>query len=300
VTPSNPRIPFRLSTRAPRVPPPDGKPLIVHVVINLEHWPFDQPMPRALFAAPHGKQPWPDLANYSWVEYGLRMGVPRLERVLRERGLPASATMNASVIDVYPDVADLALQSRWEIIGHAVVQRSLQLEAQQQEIIARAIERLTAFTGKRPRGWLGPGFGETMETPEYLKQAGFDHIYDWPLDDLPCWLHTADGPLLAMPYAVELNDVTLFPLEKHSSDEYYKRYCDTVEMIEPELAHNPRVLTLGLHPHIIAVPHRLKHFAKTLDMLRERSDTVFMTGSQIADWFTGHVREPARDRNSTT
>ena len=294
MTQSNPRIPFRLSTDAPRVPPPGGKPLIVHIVLNLEHWPFDQPMPRALFAAPHGREPWPDLANYSWVEYGLRMGVPRLARTLRERGLPASATMNASVIDVYPGVAQLALESGWEIIAHAVVQRSLQLESDQQDIIARTVERLRAFTGKRPRGWLGPGFGETMETPEYLKDAGFDHVYDWTVDDLPCWMHTARGPLLAMPYALELNDVTLFPLERHSSDEYYRRFCDTVEVIEPELAENPRVLTLGLHPHIIAVPHRLKYFAMTLDMLRQRGDTVFMTGSQIADWFERHAGKPAQ------
>jgi ABC-type oligopeptide transport system ATPase subunit len=43
---SNPRVPFRLSSQRRKLAPPDGKPLIVHVVVNVEHWQFDQPMPR--------------------------------------------------------------------------------------------------------------------------------------------------------------------------------------------------------------------------------------------------------------
>lgn len=282
---SNPRIPFRMMADAPRLAAPEGKPLIVHIVLNLEHWPFDQPMPRALWEAPHNRIPWPDLANFSWVEYGLRLGVPRLARVLAERGLPASATMNASVIDVYPGVAELALRSGWEVIGHAVEQRSLQLEADEVAVIRETVERLERFTGVRPRGWLGPGFGETVNTPEHLKAAGFDHIYDWMVDDVPCWMHTANGPLIAMPYALELNDVAIFLLGRQSGNEYLQACRDWIETVEPELRTQPRILTLGLHPHIIAVPHRLKYLAMTLDYLMARKDTVFMKAGHIADWF---------------
>lgn len=290
---SNPRIPYRLASDAPALPPPNGKPLIVHIVLNLEHWPFDQPMPRALFAAPHNRIPSPDLANFSWVEYGLRLGVPRLVRVLKERGLPASATMNVSVIDVYPRCAETALEEGWEIIGHAIVQRSLQLEENEVGIIQQTAERLKKFTGKRSRGWLGPGFGETMETLEHLKAAGFDHVYDWMVDDVPCWITTRRGPMIAMPYALELNDVTIFLLGKNPGREYYECFRDTVEMLEPEVKSHSRVLTLGLHPHIIGVPHRLKHLARTLDMLARRRDTIFMTGSQIVDWFIKHSKPDA-------
>ena len=285
---SNPRIPFRLMTDAPRLPAPSGKPLIVHVVLNIEHWPFEEPMPRAFWASPHGKVPWPDLPNYSWVEYGLRMGLPRIARVLAERGLPASATMNASVIDVYPSCAELALKSGWEIIGHAVRQRSLLLESDEVQVISETVARLKQFTGRQPRGWLGPGFGESMDTPEHLKSAGFDHVYDWMLDDLPCWMQCREGPFLAMPYALDLNDVATFVLERHSAPEYFQRYRDTVEMLESELETQPRVLTLGLHPHIMGVPYRLKHLAMTLDWLAARGDTIFMRGSEIADWFASH------------
>jgi hypothetical protein len=198
-----------------------------------------------------------------------------------------------SVIDVYPRCAETALEAGWEIIGHAIVQRSLQLEENETEIIRQTAARLRKFTGKRTRGWLGPGFGETVETPEHLSDAGFDHVYDWMVDDLPCWMKTSRGAMIAMPYALELNDVTIFLLGKNTGGEYYEYFRDTVEMLEPELKTHARVLTLGLHPHIIGVPHRLKYLARTLDMLARRRDTIFMTGSQIADWFIKHSKPDA-------
>lgn len=288
--PSNPRIPFHLATELPRLPPPDGRPLIVHVLVNLERWPFDEPMPRARFAAPLGQPPWPDLANFSWVEYGLRCGVPRLYRILAERGVPASATMNASVIDVYPQVAELALKAGWEIVGHCVNQRSLLLEKDEVKVINESVERLQRFTGVRVRGWLGPGFGESMDTPEYLKAAGIDYVYDWAVDDLPAWMYTKRGPLLAMPFGVEINDLMTYALERHSGPELYRRCCDIVETFEAELREQPRVLTIGLHPHIIGVPYRIKYFAMSLDMLLARKDTIFLTGGRIADWFSEHYK----------
>lgn len=284
---SNPRVPFRLSSDIPKLSPPQGRHLLVHVVVNLEHWPFDEPMPRSLFAHPHGKTPWPDLGNFGWVEYGLRCGFPRLTRVLRERQFPMSATLNTSVIDVYPRVAEVALEAGWEIIGHALQQRSLLLEKNEVEVISATVERLERFTGKKPRGWLTPGIGESVDTPDHLKAGGLEHLYDWMLDDLPDWMQTKHGPLLAMPYTLELNDVMAYAIEKQSGPELYQRIRDTVESLAPELETQPRVLTIALHPHIIGVPHRLRYLTMALDMLARRSDTLFMTGSQIADWYVG-------------
>ena len=72
----------------PPLPPLDGRPLIVHVVVNVESWPFDQPMPRKLLSAPHGAESVPDIPNYSWVEYGLRAGMPRLFALFADRSDP--------------------------------------------------------------------------------------------------------------------------------------------------------------------------------------------------------------------
>ena len=65
-----------------------------------------------------------------------------------------------------------------------------------------------------------------------------------------------------------------------------RRLADTLETFDGELAHNPRVLPIGLHPHLIGVPHRIGYLAKMLDLLGQRDDVTFMTGSEIADWYS--------------
>ena len=291
-TASNPRIPFELSSERRRLAPPNGKPIIVHIGINLELWPFEQPMPRAIIQAPHGQQPKPDIANFSWVEYGLRCGLPRLARELVSRRLPASNIMNARFPEVYPSAARLAVESGWAIVGHSVVQRSLQLETDEVAVIGEALRRLEGQLGRRPRGWLGPGFGETLDTPDHLRAAGIEYVLEWMLDDLPTWMRTKHGPMIAMPYGLDLNDVTVFLMEKHTADEYVRRFAATVEEFARETAENPRMLTLALHPHIIAVPYRFDAFRRVLDLLQRRDDTVFMTADAIADWYRS--ADPAR------
>ncbi len=96
---------------------------------------------------------------------------------------------------------------------------------------------------------------------------------------------TANGPLIAMPYNLEINDSIIYAVEKHASPEMYRRMTDSVAAFEKEFDRNPRVMTLGLHPHLIGVPHRIGYLERMVDDLLGRDDVIFMTGSQIAEWF---------------
>ncbi len=282
---SNPRVPYRLASTGPRLAPPEGKPLIVHLVVNVEHWQFDQGMPRKILSAPHGRENVPDVPNFSWAEYGMRCGMPRILEMFAERGLPASASINAGVVDAYPACAEAIRDAGWEFIGHGIHQRSIEGEGDEAGLIAAALDKLGAFTGERVRGWLSPGLRETFDTPDLLKAAGIDYVFDWVLDDLPCWMTTKHGPLIAMPYALEINDSVIYAVERHASPEMGRRLEDTLAVFDAELGRAPRVLTLGLHPHLIGVPHRIGYLAKMLDLLQGRDDAIFMTGGRIADWF---------------
>jgi allantoinase len=282
---SNPRVPYELAHQRKKLAPMKGKPLMVHVAINVEYWPFDQPMPRTVMPAPHGQSPVPDVGNFAWVEYGMRVGMSRLLTVLGDRGIKASALLNAVCADVYPACVDAMLTADWEFVGHCWLQRSLLREPDEAEVIDKTLNRLKELTGKQTRGWLGAGIGETFDTPDILKDRGIDWLADFYVDDLPCWMKTKHGPMVAMPYTVELNDVPIWAVEKHSSDEMYKRVMLTLEYMEKETAHNPKVITIALHPHLIGVAHRMGYFEKLIDALLKRNDTVFVTGSQIADWF---------------
>ena len=282
---SNPRIPYQMSSERSPLEGIDGKPLIVHLVVNVEHWLFDQGMPRKYLTAPHGLEQIPDIPNFAWAEYGMRAGMPRLLECFERRGLPASVSLNAGVIEAYPSCAVAMRDAGWEFIGHGVHQKSIQGETDESDVIALAIQMIEDFTGSRPAGWLGPGLKETFDTPDILKELGIEYLFDWVLDDLPSWMLTKHGPLLSVPYTLELNDSPLYAGHMYSSSEIYDRMVDTLSVFERELKTQPRVMTLALHPHLIAVPHRFAYLERMLDILQERGDTIFVVGRQIADWY---------------
>jgi peptidoglycan/xylan/chitin deacetylase (PgdA/CDA1 family) len=282
---TNPRVPYQLSSdRSPLVPPSGGK-LIVHIVVNIENWRFDHPMPRKLLTAPHGIETMPDIPNFSWAEYGMRCGMPRLVRTLGERGLPVTCAFNASVIDNYPSLAEAVSKAGWEFMGHGLHQKALSTESDEAALIGEAISKIAGFTGKPVAGWLGPGLRQTDQTLDLLAAHGIRYCCDWILDDLPVWMHTATGPMIGLPYSLEINDSVIYAVEKHRSSEMHDRLVETLTTYGRELADGPRIVTIGLHPHLIAVPHRFSWFERMLDLLMGRDDVCFMTGSQIADWF---------------
>jgi allantoinase len=282
---ANPRVPYRFSDdRPPLTAHPKGR-IMVHLVVNVEHWQFENAMPRTIITPPHGEETVPDVPNFSWVDYGMRAGLPRIIRAIADRGLPASTSFNASVIDAYPRAAAAMHEAGWEFIGHGLHQKSINHAGSEAELIDATLSKIEGFTGTRPRGWLSPGLRETVDTPELLKAAGVDYVCDWVIDDLPDWLTTAKGPLLGLPYNLEVNDSIIYAIEKQSSPEMLLRLQNTLALFERESTHRPRVLALGLHPHLIGVPHRFGYLEQMLDLLQRTPGVGFFTGSDIADWY---------------
>lgn len=258
----------------------------MHVVINAESWAFDRPMPRRILPPPHGADVAPDVPNFSWVAYGMRRGLPRFLDALATRGLPATVALNASVIGDYPDAAAALAEAGHELIGHGVEQQTLHAAADEREVIAESLRRLEELSGKKVRGWLGPGLQETFATLDHLAGEGVDYVFDWVIDDVPVWLEATPQPVLAIPYSLELNDSVLFAAHEYETGEYLRRLRATLETFAVELEQGARVLALPLHPHLLGVAHRIGAFHEALDLLAARDDTVFMDGSAIFDWFS--------------
>jgi len=281
---ANPRIPYQLSSDRPKLPPLQGRTILVHLVVNVEHWQFDQPMPRTIITPPHGRETVPDVPNFSWADYGMRAGMPRILQALD--GLPVSTSFNAGVIDAYPQAAAAMRDAGWEFIGHGMHQKATNhVEGGEARLIGACLDKIAGFTGTRPRGWLSPGLRETVETPDLLKAAGIDYVCDWVVDDQPSWMRTANGPLLAMPYNLEINDSIIYAVERHATGEMLARTTHTLRRFEREAVGDVRVLAIGLHPHLIAVPHRVHELEAMVALLRESPHTVFTTGAAIHDWF---------------
>lgn len=290
---SNPRIPYRLAGDAPKLPPFQGKNILVQLVVNMEHWRFDHPMPRGISTPPQGRHSVPDIPNFAWAEYGMRVGMQRILDLFGSRALPASASLNANVIDIYPSCAERSLELGWEFIGHGLYQQAVHTEADEVAVIEQSLERVRRFTGQKVRGWLGPGLGESSSTPDTLKGLGVDYLLDWVVDDQPCWMTTSAGPLLSVPYTLELNDSTVYAIEKHATGEFANRVRRTLAALETECDHGPKVMTVALHPHLVGVPHRFTELVEMIDLLQAHAMTRFVTPSQVADWFADLQPAPA-------
>jgi peptidoglycan/xylan/chitin deacetylase (PgdA/CDA1 family) len=245
-------------------------------------------MARQYLTAPQGVSTVPDVPNWAWHDYGMRVGFWRLLEALQKRKLRATTSINARVCESYEPVARAMLDAGWEFMGHGVVQGAMHLLADQRAAIRQSIEMIQKFTGARPRGWLGPGLTETWETLDYLAEEGIEYVSDWVNDDQPYEIRTAAGPLVSVPYTLELNDIPVMVLQHHTSDLWVQRCRDQFDRLYLEGARNPRVMAIAVHPYISGVPHRIKHFEAVYDYMRKRKGVWFTTGQEIYQWWKEH------------
>jgi peptidoglycan/xylan/chitin deacetylase (PgdA/CDA1 family) len=292
---ANPRIPYQLSSARAPLPPLQGKRILVHLVVNVENWQFDQPMPRTIVTPPHGRETVPDVPNFSWADYGMRAGLPRILEAFAARKLPASTSFNAGVIDAYPQAAIAMRDAGWEFIGHGMHQKAMNhVDGGEEALIRACLDKLKDFTGTPTRGWLSPGLRETVDTADMLKRLGLDYVCDWVVDDRPSWMRTTAGPLIAMPYNLEINDSIIYAIERHATGEMARRLEFTFRRFERECRDSAIVLAIGLHPHLISVPHRIHELDAMLDLLAGSSEVGFFTGSELADWYRAAVPAPVK------
>lgn len=279
------RISYSPISQRPKLRLPGGARMAVWIIVNIEEWNPRETMPRTVLTPPAGGAPMPDIPNWAWHEYGNRVGFWRLLEVFDENNVPAALAINGSAIRAYEPISRAALDRNWEFIGHGFSQKNMQKVENEAQDIARTTQIIEEYTGKRPRGWLGPGLTETWETPDLLVENGYDYVLDWVLDDEPVVLKTRTKPIVNIPYTQECNDVAMMLIQHHKASEYYDRAIDQFEQIYADSRDSARIMALVIHPYIMGAPHRARYFRKAIERIRSHDDVVFMTGEQIYDWY---------------
>lgn len=271
--------------RAPK-PGPDGAKVLVFLVVNVEEWGIDRPMPRQVLPAPTGVQVTPDIPNWAWHEYGMRVGFWRMLKACEARGIRPTLSVNGRVPQAYPRVAQAAHDAGWEFMGHGFRQVPTHQLHDQRGMIREAIAAIRAVTGAPPLGWLGPGLTQTMDTTDLLAEAGIRYCADWVVDDVPVPVATAHGPIWSMPYSVELNDIPMMMVQHHAAIELRDRSLAQLDRLLAESeTEGCKVMGLAVHPYISGVPHRIGVLEATLDAIASRPGAVFAQGREILRWW---------------
>ena len=280
------RFPFNPMQHRPRLELPNNARIAVYLIVNVEAWAFDQPVARQYFGAPGGATVVPDVPNWSWHEYGMRVGFWRLSESIARRGLKASAAVNGKVIhSAYEPVARAIRDAGWPFIGHGYHQRPIHLVQDPAQEIKRTYDAIAEFAGAPPLGWLGPGLHEAPDTLDHLAAAGFKFVVDWPLDDHPVRMRTKSGDIVAMPYSVETGDLPLMVAHQHESPAWVTRIVDQFDRLHLEGGRQPRIMSMSVHPYIMGAPHRIKYFEQALDHILQKDAVWFATAEDIYRWY---------------
>ncbi len=279
------RVPYSaIVDREPLKLPGSGR-LVVWTIVNVEEWSIERAMPRTVLPPPFGQPLVPDLPNWAWHEYGMRVGFWRFVEVLQRFGITPTLAINGSVCRSYPRVAKAALDAGWEFMGHGFVQRPMHHVEDQRGAIRDTIAAIREFTGRPPRGWESPGLTETEVTADLLREAGIEYVADWVLDDQPCEIRTAHGPLVSIPYTVEMNDIAMMAIQQHPSGEWLQRGIDQFERLYQESERITRVMAVSVHPYITGTPHRIGYLERLYEHMLAKPGVLMWTGEQILDWY---------------
>ena len=259
-----------LFTRKP-IQWPGGARIALSVVTHLQHFPLD--MPAKPFKAPGAlSMPYPDFRYFTNRDYGNRIGVFRVLRLLAEKGLRTSFAINGIIATRYPAVIRAVVEGGHEVVAHGldmgkVHHSGLEPEAED-AIIAEALRLLRATSGQKVEGWLSPGRAQGFNTPELLVKNGVTWSLDWANDDLPYEMRTKEGPLLAMPQAYETDDQVVANEYFHSEPDWVQQVKDRFDVLYRESAeYGGRVMSLPLHSWVSGMPYRVEYLREVLDYI---------------------------------
>jgi peptidoglycan/xylan/chitin deacetylase (PgdA/CDA1 family) len=266
---------------------PAGVRLVVWPILNVEVWEIERPMPRQVLTAPTGVSLLPDLPNWAWHEYGMRVGFWRVHALLERLRIRPTLSINARVCEVYPRIAAAARDGGWEFMGHSYVQVPMHKVEDERAAIQKTMDVLTKFAGREPVGWLGPGLTESFQTPDLLAEAGFQYVADWVYDDEPTDIATRHGRLATLPYPVEINDIPVLSLQHHPSEVFLQRGSDAFDRLYAESAHRAKIFSVAFHPYLSGTPHQIKYLEQLLEYAGRHEGVAFWTGDQILEWYRG-------------
>ena len=273
----------------PSVAWPDGARIALWIT-PIAQW-FPLTMSNKPFASPGGlTMPFPDFRHYTNRDYGNRVGIYRLLRLLKEYGLPASVALNGILAERYRSLVDDVAAAGHEIIAHGLdmghLHHSGLQEAEEVAIVDRALGLLRERSGQGVTGWLSPGRAQSHGTPDILVRHGIRYACDWANDDMPYVMRTSAGPLAAMPMAYETDDRVVM-LELHQSEaSWVDQVKDRFDVLYRESeTHGGRIMSLPLHAWVSGVPYRVSYVREALDYILGHSGVWPATGAQILDAF---------------
>lgn len=255
---------------------PNGRRLALLVCNNIEWFAFRAGLgsDSTGAAAPQGQR------NYAWRDYGNRVGLWSMLDMLDELQLPCAHNVNGTVLDACPEIAPALRVRGDEFVGHGrtnAERQDILWEEDERRLIAESRDAILRHAGAAPAGWLGPYIAQSSVTLDLLKEEGFSYVMDWPADDQPFWMRTRGGPILSVPYSIELNDSPAQVFRQHTGRQFAEMIVDQFDEMLEQSRKRPLVCSVVLHPFIVGQPFRLRPLRDALRHILSHRDRLWVT-----------------------
>jgi peptidoglycan/xylan/chitin deacetylase (PgdA/CDA1 family) len=282
--PTHGRFSYQAITQRPDYQWPNKSRLAVYIGFNVEHFAFGS----GLGANLGPLSPQPDVLNYSWREYGNRVGAWRCLSLFDELALPTGALINTALYDHCPELVAALVARGDELIGHGHTNAERQGQFSEEDefaLLSDCRTRILSESGVAPKGWLSPWISESAVTPDLLAEAGYDYTLNWCHDDQPGLMQTRNGQgLWSIPYPQEINDIPMLIGRQMDMAPFAQMIIDHFDEMLRQAKTQPLVMGIALHPYLVGQPYRLLHLRRALAHLaaaRDRNDIWFTTPGEI-------------------
>ena len=275
---------------------PNGARLALILTFNLEYWDLTRDTDGPYYAGGPAILPdplpgnVPDYPNYTWREYGQRVGIWRLMEIFDRAGVPASCTMNAKMGLERRAVIDAANERGWELVAHNYVQTDLLTNyfgdpAAEREIVLETLRVFEEVVGRPARGWLSSSLRCNASTVETIAAQGLIYTTDFMNDDQPYLIHTENGPIVSVPYSNEVNDFTIYLRRGMTNDQALGMLRDQFDELYREGGASGRLMNVGIHPHVWGQPFRVRALREFIDYAKGFEGVWFARREEIAEWY---------------
>jgi peptidoglycan/xylan/chitin deacetylase (PgdA/CDA1 family) len=231
-----------------------------------------------------------DFPNFTWREYGQRVGVWRLFKLFEQMGVPLSVTINAKTALERPEIVRHAVERGWELVAHNYEQGELLTRytfdiAKERAVIDATLAAYEQVVGRKARGWLSSSLRGTPNTPDLLAERGLLFFCDYMNDEQPYLIHTPSGPIVNVPYTIEVNDFTFFHRRAMNTWDAARMLKDQFDELMRDSAESARLMSVGLHPHVSGHPHRMPCFREFLAHAKQHAEVWWTTREELAAWY---------------
>ena len=133
---------------------------------NIEHYEY-LPINEGV-RDPWPRMPYPDVQQYTYRDYGNRVGFWRMLEPLDKHGIRCCISLNLAVLEHFPEIAEAMVERDYDFMSHGIYNtRYLYTctEDEEREFYRDCIDTLKRHTGKQLKGMLGPAISGSVSTP---------------------------------------------------------------------------------------------------------------------------------------